>query len=79
MVWIVKLNTQRIKAERVALGITQQQLAENIDMSRASYAKRENGIVPFGADDIAKVADVLGLSNNIQIFFCSNRSQKATK
>jgi len=47
-------------------------MGESINMTRASYAKRENGIVPFGADEIADVAEKLGLSNNIQCFFVKN-------
>lgn len=75
----MKVNTRRIKAERVAMGLTQEEMAKSINMTRSAYAKRENGIVSFGADDIANVASILGYSDRMQIFFCSDRSRKATK
>lgn len=63
-----KLN--RVKAERIAAGISQQQMAEKLGMSRTSYWKRENGKVPIGADELAQIARIIGIpSNRISIFF----------
>ncbi|MEJ1295451.1 helix-turn-helix transcriptional regulator [Latilactobacillus sakei] len=64
----MSINLKRIKAERVAKGFTQEQVANEIGMNRSSYIKRENGNVPFGADELAKVAEVLGHYSDIQIF-----------
>ena len=42
----------RIKAERIAKGLTQDEMAKALGWSdRARYAKRENGIVSFDADE----------------------------
>ncbi|MDT3393936.1 MAG: helix-turn-helix transcriptional regulator [Bacillota bacterium] len=62
----------RIKAERVAKGFTQDYVAKEIGMNRSSYIKRENGNVPFGADELAQVAELLGHYSDIQIFFTMN-------
>ncbi|HEL2449352.1 TPA: helix-turn-helix transcriptional regulator [Streptococcus suis] len=65
------LNYLRIKAERIAKGYTQDYMAQQMGWKdRARYAKRENGIVPFDADELAKVASILGFSKNeLGIFF----------
>lgn len=50
----MKLDLKRIKAERVASGMTQSEIANKLGWkSRTPYAKRENGLVPFGADELA--------------------------
>ena len=67
----------RLRAERVAKGLTQAQLAEKIGMKRAAYAKRENGLANMGADELAKIVDALGMSkNDIYIFFTNNVPKK---
>lgn len=71
------LDLMRLRAERVAKGLTQAQLAEKIGMKRAAYAKRENGLVNMGADELAKIVDALGMSkNDIYIFFTNNVPKK---
>lgn len=66
----MSVNLKRIKAERIAQGLTQEDLAEKLGWSRGSYAKRELGMVPLGADDLARIANVLGYdADNISIFF----------
>lgn len=70
----------RVKAERIARGYTQDYMAKQLGWSdRARYAKRENGFVSFDADELAKVAEVLGISkDDIGIFFYIQRSLKRT-
>lgn len=65
------LNLKRIKAERIAKGFTQDEMAQLLGWkSRAAYAKRENGIVAIGADELLKIAIILGYSSeNLGIFF----------
>ena len=63
------LDLMRLRAERVAKGLTQAQLAEKIGMKRAAYAKRENGLVNMGADELAKIVDALGMSKNDMYIF----------
>lgn len=55
----MSLDLRRVRAERVAKGYSQDDMAIKLDMSRSSYSKRENGTVPIGADELIKIADIL--------------------
>jgi len=68
------LDLRRLKAERVAKGLTQDEMAEAMGWkTRTPYAKRENGIVGIGADELVKFAYILGYSENeLGIFFKVN-------
>ena len=70
----MELNLRRIKAEHIAKGYTQDVVAEKMGWrSRTPYAKRENGIVPFGADELAEFGNILGYGvNELGIFFDKN-------
>ena len=64
------VNLLRIKAERVANGLTQEELAKKLGWARSQYAKRENGFVSFSADELMAVVKILGFSpSEIGIFF----------
>lgn len=65
------LDHRRLKAERVAKGLTQDEMAEKMGWkSRTPYAKRENGIVGLSADELIKAATILDIPlNNLAIFF----------
>lgn len=67
----MKLNLRRIKAERIAKGYSQDVVAKKMGWkSRVPYAKRENGLVQFGADELAKYGEILGYGvNELGIFF----------
>lgn len=67
----MKVDNLRIKAERIAKGYTQAQMAKELGWKdRVRYAKRENGIVSFGADELIKVATILGFTKDqLGIFF----------
>lgn len=68
------LNLRRLKAERIAKGYTQPQMADMLGWkSRSQYAKRENGIVPMGADELMRIASILGFTKEeLGIFFEMN-------
>lgn len=68
------VDLRRIKAERIAKGFTQDEMADMLGWkNRALYAKRENGIVSIGADELAKIAEVLGFSKDeLGIFFTTS-------
>ena len=74
----MKLDLKRIKAERVASGMTQSEIANKLGWkSRAPYAKRENGLVPFGADELANFGEVVGYTTNeLGIFFTKGVPEK---
>lgn len=65
------IDLRRLKAERIAKGLSQEDMAELLGWkSRATYSKRETGRVNIGADELAKIADILGYSSNqLGIFF----------
>lgn len=72
------VNLKRLKAERVANSLTQDQMAEKMGWSsRTPYAKRENGLVAIGADELAKMATILGYTDeDIGIFFTKDVPEK---
>lgn len=74
----MKLDLKRIKAERVASGMTQSEIANKLGWkSRTPYAKRENGLVPFGADELANFGEVVGYTTNeLGIFFTKDVPEK---
>lgn len=65
------LDLLRLKAERVAKGLSQDEMARKMGWkTRTPYAKRENGIVNIGADELVKMASILVYSkNDLGIFF----------
>jgi transcriptional regulator with XRE-family HTH domain len=74
------VDLMRLKAERIAKGYTQAQLAEKVGMTRNSYAKREAGFVSIGADELATIATMLGYaSDDFKIFFKVNVPEKERK
>lgn len=68
------LDLRRLKGERIAKGLTQDDMAKAMGWSsRASYAKRENGLANIGANELIKMADILGYGpNELGIFFKVN-------
>ena len=66
----MKVDLLRVKAERVANGYTEAQMAERMGLARDQYNKRENGKISFSADELITLADLLGYSKDeIGIFF----------
>ncbi|MFL2134820.1 helix-turn-helix domain-containing protein [Ruoffia sp. FAM 24228] len=72
------LDLLRLKAERVAKGLSQDEMARKMGWkTRTPYAKRENGIVNIGADELVKMASILGYSKNeLGIFFTTTVPKK---
>ncbi|MBC1373389.1 helix-turn-helix transcriptional regulator [Listeria booriae] len=74
------LDLLRLKAERVARGLTQDELAARLGWKRPKYAKRENGIVAIGADELALIVDALGLEKKeMYIFFTHDVDKRERK
>lgn len=57
---MVKFNLKRLKAERIAQGMTQADIAKKLGMTRVSYAKRENGNINISVDEFAEILTALG-------------------
>lgn len=68
---MIRLNLNRLKAERIAKGYSQDYMAKKLGWAtRAPYAKRELGLVNIGVDEFMNIINILGYSNNeIGIFF----------
>lgn len=67
----ITFNPTRLKAERIAANLTQEEVANKLGKKRSWYAKKENGITNTGADELAEIANVLKISD-ISIFFTHN-------
>ena len=52
----------RIKALRIAKNLTQEQIADQIGISRQKYARIENGINSITFDILSRIADVLDVT-----------------
>ena len=52
----------RIKALRIAKNLTQEQVADQIGVSRQKYARIESGANSITLDILSKVAEVLGVT-----------------
>ena len=65
------LNLEKIKETRVEKGITQDEMARKLGWkTRTPYAKRENGFVDIGADELQRIGEVLGYGKDqLGIFF----------
>lgn len=72
------IDLKRLKAERIAKGLTQDEMANLMGWkTRASYAKRESGVVAIGANELFKMASILGYGpNELVIFFKNNVPEK---
>lgn len=76
----MKLNLKRIKAERIANGLTQADVAEALKITRSSYALRENGHTNWTIDNLTSFCKLIGLGpNEIGIFFLNNQFEKTNK
>lgn len=58
----MKFDLNRLKAERVAKGFTQQDLADALGISRTAYWKKESGDSDIGLEQFLKILQILGLS-----------------
>lgn len=72
------LDLNRIRAERIAKGMTQDEVAKKMGWkTRTPYAKRENGIVAIGADELISLALIFGYTkDDLGIFFNLNVPEK---
>lgn len=70
----MQLDLKRLKAERIAKGLSQEEMAQKMGWrNRGAYAKRENGLVDIGADELAKIGEILGYTvDKLGIFFTKN-------
>ena len=67
----VKLDLELLKQARLDKGYTQDDMTKLLEWkSRSMYAKRENGQVSMGADELIAIARILGYKKSeVGIFF----------
>lgn len=67
----MRLDIKRLKAERIAKGLSQEEMASKMGWnSRTPYVKRELGMIDIGVDEFLKMIKILGYTeNNLSIFF----------
>lgn len=53
---------ERLKKQRKYANMTQEQLAEKLDISIKHYSEAERGIIGFSLDNWIKVSEILGTS-----------------
>lgn len=53
---------QRLKLQRKLCHLTQEQLAEKIDISIKHYSEAERGITGLSVENLIKVSEILGIS-----------------
>lgn len=63
-----KERTERIKAVRLLLGLTQKQFAEALGMSREGYQKLERGENNISTDVLEKLNDIYGISADYLLY-----------
>lgn len=75
------LNLKRLKAERIARDFTQDDMAKLMGWKdRGAYAKRENGFVNIGADELMRMAEILGIEKHeLGIFFTLSVPERERK
>lgn len=77
---MVKFNLKRLKAERIAQGMTQADIAKKLGMTRISYAKRESGYINISVDEFAEILTALGYDKSkMPIFFKMNVPENEQK
>lgn len=75
-----EFNIKRMKAERIAKGISLHDMAKKMDMTPGTYSKKENGHIRINVDDLAKVIEILDLpQDQCGIFFTYKVSKTSTK
>lgn len=69
----MKFNLQKLRYERMSRKISQVEMAEALNVSRSSYAKRESGDVKISVDEFTIIINKLGIPEKEAInFFAFN-------
>jgi HTH-type transcriptional regulator/antitoxin HipB len=75
----MEFNYNRLKAERIAKGLTVQQMADELGVSKSTYSKKENGKLPVTVEEFSVISNKLGIPiERIGIFFTLNVSKVET-
>ena len=58
----MKIFQQRLKAERIASGLTQREMAESLNITQPSYIRYENGKAEPSLGNLVKIAEIFDVS-----------------
>lgn len=76
---ILKFNYKRLKAERIAKGLTVQEMADVLGVAKGTYSKKENGKLPLTVEDFTTITNRLEISfEELNIFFTKIVSESET-
>lgn len=73
-----EFNVRRMKAERIAKGISLKEMSDKLGMTQGTYSKKENGKIRVNVDDLAKIFEILELSEEGCGIFFTHRVSKLT-
>ena len=63
-------DTNRLKGKIIQKGLTSTQLAEKLNMSKATFSMKVNNKIKFSQNDIKNIVDILNLNDDeIRLFF----------
>lgn len=75
----MKFNYNRLKAERIAKGLTVEEMADVLGITKGAYSKKENGKTSITVEELSVISSKLGISkSDISIFFTNNVSEMET-
>ncbi|MCC2249114.1 helix-turn-helix domain-containing protein [Virgibacillus sp. AGTR] len=76
----MRFNYNRLKAERIAQGLTVQEMADVLGISKSAYSKKENGKIALTVEDFSLIANKLEVSKDrMEIFFTKKVSVMETE
>lgn len=76
---MVEFNRNRVKAERIARGLSVKEMAGKLDIHAGTYSKKENGKLRITVEDLSKILNVLNIpEKDCGIFFTKSVADMAT-
>lgn len=63
------INTKKLKSRIAELGLTEQAIAQKMDISTNTLRMQLEGQAPLYADDAFRLAEILGVNDNMVPYF----------
>ncbi|WP_271401486.1 helix-turn-helix domain-containing protein [Salinicoccus roseus] len=77
---MVEFNRNRVKAERIARGLSVEEMAKRMGIHAGTYSKKENGKLRITVEDLSLIFTVLGIpEKDCGIFFTQSVANVATE